>query len=148
MLLLQAIQYIKGMDLLEVARDKIDLDKIIEFLNEKGHDHVSLFHRNVVFPKSDGTIPLYCVIEEARDLGSLEYKVSTKNDRELLAYSQVHWLAYELTKEQHLFMGVAWTIDEEFRSLELSSELFHVDETMCTKKEKYPLLTVTGKDRL
>ena len=69
---LHNIQYIKGMDLSAVERDKIDSDKIIEFLKEKGHKYVSLCHRDVASPESEGTSPLYCIIDEARDEGSLE----------------------------------------------------------------------------
>ena len=72
MLLLQDIQYYKDMDLSAVEREKIDLDKIIEFLNEKGHKYVSLCHRDVASPESEGASPLYYVIAEARDEGSLE----------------------------------------------------------------------------
>ena len=145
---LHNIQYIKGMDLSAVERDKSDSDKIIEFLKEKGHKYVSLCHRDVASPESEGTSPLYCIIDEARDEGSLEYEIPTENERELLTYAQEHRCAYELTKEQHLFMGVAWMIDDECRRLELSPEVLHVDGTMCTNKQKCPLFTVTGKDRM
>ena len=84
---LQDIQYVKGMDLSAVERDKSDSDKINKFLNEKGHKYVSLCHRDVASPESEGASPLYCVIDKARDEGSLEYEIPIKNERELLTYA-------------------------------------------------------------
>ena len=145
---LQDIQYIKSMDLSAVEREKSYSEKIIEFLNESVHKYFLLCHRDVASPEIEGTSPLYCVNNQERDEASLEYEMPTKNERELLTYAQEHRRAYELTKEQHLLMGVAWIKYEECQRLELSPELLHVDGSMCTNKEKFQLFTVTGKDRL
>ena len=108
---------------------------------------MSLYHRDVASPEHKGTSPLYCVLDKGRDDRVLtEHEIPARKERELLTYAEEHRRAYELTKEQHLFMGVTWLLDDEYRRLELSPEVLHVDGTMCTNKEKCSLFTVTGKD--
>ena len=114
MLSLQQVQYIKGMDLLALETDQSNHDKIIDFLNEKDPKYVSLCHSDVASPEDKDTSPLYCVVDKARDDRLLtEHEIPARKECELLSYTAEHRHTYELTKEQHLFMGVAWLLEDE-----------------------------------
>ena len=66
----------------------------------------------------------------------------------MLEYTKRHRYLYQFSGDQHLFMGGAWIIDQEHHQLDLCPEVIHIDGNMNTNDEKYPLFTVTGKDRL
>ena len=53
-----------------------------------------------------------------------------------------------LSGDQHLVMGIAWIISDEHRHLELCPEVIHIDRTMNTNDEKFPLFTPNEKDHI
>ena len=75
-----------------------------------------------------------------------EYIEPTAND-EVIDYARTQRRSVKVKSHQHLFMGVAWMIPDEYERFQKHPEVIPVDGTASTNKEKYILITVTSKDR-
>ena len=122
---------------------KSSSEKIIDYLNEKDYEYIDVCHQDFPSSKEGEGSSLYCTLNSEK-----EHNISCEKELEMMEYAKTHRHLYKLTGDQHLFMGVAWIIDQEQRRLDLFPEVIHVDGTMNTNDEKCPLFTVTGKDRL
>ena len=75
-----------------------------------------------------------------------EYIEPTAND-EVIDYARTQRRSVKAKSHQHLFMGVAWMIPDEYERFQKHPEVIHVDRTTSTNKEKHILMTVSSKDR-
>ena len=157
----QTVSYIRGVEIGRIDDiSQSTSDRVIEYLSEQGHDYIYLCHRDVSSLKMahlNRGVPslagnecsaLYCALNRTSCDKVTEHSISSDKEREMLLYAESHRKAYMLTDDQHLFMGVAWVIIEERLLFDLCPEVIFVDCTMNTNKDKCPLFTVTGKNRM
>ena len=68
-------------------------------------------------------------------------------NKEVIDYALSQRKALKAKKHQHLFMGVAWLIPDEYERFKKCPEAIHINGTVSANKEKYILMTVSAKDR-
>jgi MULE transposase domain len=70
----------------------------------------------------------------------------SKENEELHQFASEHRSGLAITNDQKLFIAAAWVSKQELRQFLLNPEVLHIDATADTNKEKYPLITITGRD--
>jgi hypothetical protein len=70
----------------------------------------------------------------------------SKENEDLQQFASEHRSGLAITDDQKLFIAAAWVSKQELRQFLLYPEVLHVDATADTNKEKYPLITITGRD--